>query len=286
MIIDTIKDLFKFLFSDKRMNVIITYFLVFYGATASPELPNFILKLFENQIFRIFVLSLIVYKANSNPTLSILVALSFVIVMGMVNKKKFSEEFKSNFKEYFADENDEEEKKRIEAERAANRITVAQNWKKPEYAHFLEAFPGINSICVNNLPEHTWTQSCVPIYINDDGQPEVDPNCKESELSKAMNLPASKKMYVKKAEGKYSKKELNRWDPITEGEDAGNCIYHYKQRQYDIGQCTAEGEARCGNDTFPEDYQKEFTYCTNPFKNQGTAASSCAFFKEDEVKED
>ena len=60
MIIDSLKDTLNFLFKDKRMSVILVFFLIFYGSTASPKLPDFIVKLFNHSIFRIFVLSLIV----------------------------------------------------------------------------------------------------------------------------------------------------------------------------------------------------------------------------------
>lgn len=62
--------------------------LVFYGGIAAPKLPKFILKLFKMPIFRILILSLIVYKGNSNPTLSIIVAIGFVLIMDKLRKKE------------------------------------------------------------------------------------------------------------------------------------------------------------------------------------------------------
>ena len=131
-IIDTLKDVLQFIFIDKRMKVIITFFLVFYGATASPKLPNFILNLFQNEIFRVFILSLIVYKGNSNPTLSILIAFSFVIVMNMINKKKIAEEFK----EMFTQINDDN----IEnfSETAKKSVEIAQKWKDPKFKQIID----------------------------------------------------------------------------------------------------------------------------------------------------
>ena len=63
-------------------------FLVFYGGIAAPKLPSFILKLFSLPIFRILILSLIVYKGNSNPTLSIMVAVGFILVMDKIKKNE------------------------------------------------------------------------------------------------------------------------------------------------------------------------------------------------------
>ena len=81
------------LFNERKTTVLITMFLVFYGGYASPELPEPVLNLFENPVFRIFILSLIVYKSNSNPTLSILISILFVNLMNSVNKKKLLENF-------------------------------------------------------------------------------------------------------------------------------------------------------------------------------------------------
>ncbi len=81
------------LFKNKRMAVIVTFFLVFYGGAAGPKLPSFIIELFENPIFRVFILSLIVYKGNSNPMLSIMIAVVFTLMMDMINKQRLFEKF-------------------------------------------------------------------------------------------------------------------------------------------------------------------------------------------------
>ncbi len=81
------------LFKNKRMAVIVTFFLVFYGGAAGPKLPSFIIELFENPIFRVFILSLIVYKGNSNPMLSIMIAVFFTLMMDMINKQRLFEKF-------------------------------------------------------------------------------------------------------------------------------------------------------------------------------------------------
>ena len=81
------------LFKNKRMAVIVTFFLVFYGGAAGPKLPSNIIKLFESPIFRVFILSLIVYKGNSNPMLSLMIAVGFTLTMDMINKQKLFERF-------------------------------------------------------------------------------------------------------------------------------------------------------------------------------------------------
>ena len=69
------------------------FFLVFYGGNAGPKLPQFIVSLFQNPVFRIFVLSLIVYKGNKNPALAILIAVGFTLIMDRINKQNFKENF-------------------------------------------------------------------------------------------------------------------------------------------------------------------------------------------------
>ena len=81
------------LFKDNRMAVIVTFFLVFYGGYASPKLPSFITELFDSPVFRIFILSLIVYKGNQNPVLSLMIAVGFTLLMDAVNKQKLFEKF-------------------------------------------------------------------------------------------------------------------------------------------------------------------------------------------------
>ena len=53
-------------------------FLLLYGGNANPKLPNFVDKLFNYAVFRIFILSIIVYKGNSNALHCILISILFV----------------------------------------------------------------------------------------------------------------------------------------------------------------------------------------------------------------
>lgn len=83
----------KNLFSNNRTSVLLSMFLVFYGGLAGPKLSNSITELFKNPVFRIFILSLIVYKSNNDPRLSILISLIFVLVLDNINKIKIFENF-------------------------------------------------------------------------------------------------------------------------------------------------------------------------------------------------
>jgi hypothetical protein len=84
----------------------ITIILTVYASLASPNLPNFLKKLFDNSIFKILIISFIAYRANKNPQLSLLVAVCFVITLNFLAEKENKEAFEQietfNQLEYFS----------------------------------------------------------------------------------------------------------------------------------------------------------------------------------------
>ena len=76
-----VDSLFKTLDSDKIISSVLSLFLVLYGGLAAPKLPNSIAKLFKNTIFRLLVLSLVVYMSSKDTSTSILIVVAFVISM-------------------------------------------------------------------------------------------------------------------------------------------------------------------------------------------------------------
>ncbi len=82
-------------FSGKVTTAVTSMFLVLYAGMASPELPSVIKKMFNNSIFRILILSLIVYKGNKDPQLAIIIAISFTITMNYLRDNELKEEFKN-----------------------------------------------------------------------------------------------------------------------------------------------------------------------------------------------
>ena len=101
----TIIDKFlKFPYSfEKTLAPLVIFFLVFYGGYAAPKLPDLIVSLFENPIFRIFILSLIVYKGNSNPSIAILISVGFTVVMDRINKQSITENFNNRIENFMPD---------------------------------------------------------------------------------------------------------------------------------------------------------------------------------------
>ena len=65
---------------------VVTLFLVLYGAMAAPSLPVGLAALFENSLFKLLVLVLVLVVRNYNPTMAVLVAIGFVISMQTLSK--------------------------------------------------------------------------------------------------------------------------------------------------------------------------------------------------------
>ena len=63
------------LFEQGNLSVLLRMFLLLYGGNAKPKLPNFVDKLFNYAVFRIFILIIIVYKGNYNALHFILISI-------------------------------------------------------------------------------------------------------------------------------------------------------------------------------------------------------------------
>ena len=93
---DNINNVLETVFSNKYGSIVLTMFLVFYSGLAAPKLPSFIRELFNNPIFRILILSLIVYKGNKDPELAIMIAVGFTVTMNFISSQKFFENFSNH----------------------------------------------------------------------------------------------------------------------------------------------------------------------------------------------
>ena len=284
--INNIKDLLEFMFKNKRIAMIITFILVFYGATASPKLPNFVLNLFDNSIFKIFILSLIVFKGNNNPTMSILIAAIFIIVMDSLSKKKIAEQFMNNYKKTNIENFSEDKPQPPWDKKLPNGEEV--------YRKMWEENGGIDDTCTQNLPRWQWTDPCQPKYIDENDNIIHDSNCKETALSSKIrgefdnqakvlcpNLTGDalkqcyKEKQIEKPKAIYEKsvncdrekwkethnytneqcKMFERRDLILNGgynivrkAKKGTCVYNYAPRKFPPHQCKEGGLAGCTNE--------------------------------------
>jgi len=73
--------------NDKYISTALTIMVGLYAATLGPNLPPSIKDLFSNSIFKMIVLFLVVVRANKNPTMSIVIAVAFVMILEHIQKK-------------------------------------------------------------------------------------------------------------------------------------------------------------------------------------------------------
>ena len=88
-----IENILSSAFTNPYSKTILTLLLVLYGGLAAPKLPKKVVELFDNNIFRIIYLSLIVYLGHKDPKFAIMVAIGFVVSMDALNKYKIYENF-------------------------------------------------------------------------------------------------------------------------------------------------------------------------------------------------
>jgi len=96
---DIVNRFYSSLHSNKIVSTILTTFLILYGGMASPKLPGFVKKLFENPVFKIIVLSLVVYNSNKDPKFAIIMAVAFTITMTLIDRQTVEENFNNNYKD-------------------------------------------------------------------------------------------------------------------------------------------------------------------------------------------
>ena len=80
-------------------------FLGLYGPRLSPKLPKSITDLFENKVFRFVFLLLIVYMANNNLQMALIITIAFLLLTSYSDNQKVEEFFENKHKENFSDFN-------------------------------------------------------------------------------------------------------------------------------------------------------------------------------------
>jgi hypothetical protein len=83
-----------YILDNSYVKAILITLMLLYVATIRPELPSYIKNLFNNPIFRIVVLFIVVMKANKDPFFSLMIAISFVITLNCLSVQQARETFK------------------------------------------------------------------------------------------------------------------------------------------------------------------------------------------------
>ena len=99
------KQLDNFLHNNKWVSATVSLILSLYIVTIRPKLPDFMMRIFENPIFRIAVMALIVYRGHGDPQLAIVIAVAFLFTMNLINEQKLLSGFEQF--EYFNMNNEE-----------------------------------------------------------------------------------------------------------------------------------------------------------------------------------
>jgi hypothetical protein len=66
---------------------IVHLLLVLYAVQLAPELPKPVQEVFKNAYFRLFIFSLILWSAQFSPSISIAIAIGFMVTMNYINNK-------------------------------------------------------------------------------------------------------------------------------------------------------------------------------------------------------
>lgn len=86
-----VNDYLGWIHNDKLILPIVSLFLFVYVTHIRPKPSKYLLMLFENSLFRIMMLSYILYRGNSDTGLSMMVAVIFLVSMHYLNRKKLSD---------------------------------------------------------------------------------------------------------------------------------------------------------------------------------------------------
>ena len=81
------------MFDNIYVSTICITLLVLYISFLGPTLPPFIKTLFENTIFKIFVLFLFVVRGNQDPLFSLMLVIAFVFTLDMLNTEEAIEKY-------------------------------------------------------------------------------------------------------------------------------------------------------------------------------------------------
>jgi len=88
VVISTIEKVLNGALDNIYINTGIKVFLGLYAAFAAPNLPPFLLGLFDTILFRILVAFVIIFMAIREPSIAIMIAVAFVITLHAANKYK------------------------------------------------------------------------------------------------------------------------------------------------------------------------------------------------------
>ena len=85
---DKARGVLSYVDNNEYVTAAITLFLIVYASYAAPKLPPYILKLFDNTLFKLLIFFFIVYTFKKNPTVALVTAIAFLVTIIALNKLK------------------------------------------------------------------------------------------------------------------------------------------------------------------------------------------------------
>ena len=65
--------------------------MVLYAGLVAPELPQIVKVIFNHTVGKIMFIAMIAFVANKNPSISIMLAVVFIVTMNMIQTEKFAQ---------------------------------------------------------------------------------------------------------------------------------------------------------------------------------------------------
>lgn len=87
----TVKGWLSYVDQNEYVTAGLALFLIVYASYAAPRLPPYILRLFDNPLFKLVIFFLIVYSARKNPTVAIIAAIGVMVTLHALNKLKLEQ---------------------------------------------------------------------------------------------------------------------------------------------------------------------------------------------------
>jgi hypothetical protein len=81
------------LFDNVYISTFIVTMLVLYTSLLGPTLPPIVKTLFDNPIFKIIVLFMLVVRGNSDPSIAIMFVIAFVLTLDLLHTEKEIDKF-------------------------------------------------------------------------------------------------------------------------------------------------------------------------------------------------
>ena len=93
---------------NKYFFAVFSILMLMYAAQIRQPLPQFMMDLFQNPIFRIAILFLILVRGYKDIQFSLIVSVAFILIMNIVNEQLFKESFEDTTTDIIAQQNTDE----------------------------------------------------------------------------------------------------------------------------------------------------------------------------------